>query len=148
MLQNKDLFKHYWAFYLLTVSIFLLIVYAYISYASIDRDQMMRTPINFLLLGVLPPTLFAFCSYQIFPHRLDGVDLKEFLLTNRWKIFLPGILYGIYFTVFKALQTFDKMIFIAGAVLVLSIIALSSRKYWVLEVFSVLLALFAIYIYI
>ncbi|MFY0689302.1 MAG: hypothetical protein JXQ90_19180 [Cyclobacteriaceae bacterium] len=127
---------------------FLIIVYAYFNSANPERYVVMKSPANFLLLGVLPPTLFAFCSYQIFPHRLDDVDLKEFLLKNRWKIFLPGLLYGIYFTAYKALQTFDKMILIASGVIVLAIIAVASRKYWVLEAFSILVALFAIYIYL
>jgi hypothetical protein len=149
-LQNENEYKHYWAYYLFTLSIFLLIVYAFVDNADIERYRRMYNPRNFLLIGVLPPTLFAFCSYQLFPHETKGVDLKEFFFINRWKIFLPGIVYAVHFTSLKALESsfLDPRLIASYIIISVGTLVLVIQKYWLLEVVSVLLFLFAISIFL
>jgi len=148
MLQERDSIKHYWAHYLLTFSVFLFIIYVYI--ANFDRDHYtgLTRPLPFLIFGVLPPALFTFLSFQMFPNKLKATDLKQFVMENRWKIFLPGIAFGLYFTLYMSRDELAPASYIAFTLLMLASLAIALKKYWLIEAMIISFFLFMMYVYI
>ena len=148
ILQNSKQYQHYWAFYMPTITVFLLIVYVYSQNWNPERYELMKRILNFLLLGVIPPTIFSFISYQLFPHA-GNVNLKTFLMESRRKVLAPMIIFFSFFTGYIFIINGWTMEVILGMFLLLLAIAVFFyRKYWVLEVFTVSLFVFTLWLYL
>ena len=149
MLQEKESFKHYWAHYILTFSIFLFIVFIYIYNAITDQFAGIEHWMPFLTHAVLPPAIFTFISYQMFPKKLNGVNLKQFVMDNRWKIFLPAFAFGVYYSFYMLhREGLSSTIYIAFIFLTLGISAIASKKSWLIETTIMFLFLFVAYLYV
>lgn len=139
IIQRRKEYKHYWPFYLFTVTVFLLIVFVYLANFDLVRyENQMDSYYGFLLFGVLPPTCFAFLSFQMFPHDQDK-DLKHFLFTNRKLILLPSSVYFTFFTTEIAIRNgFGIEIALAAGIVLMTIMTMFVRKYRFLEAYVVL----------
>lgn len=139
IIQNRSEYKHYWAFYLLTISVFLMIAYVYLSNFHPDRySDFMGNYRGFVLFGVLPPTCFAFISFQMFPPKKEK-DQKKFVFTNRVVILLPSAVYFSFFTAYRFFLTgFGIEIAFALGIIALTIATMFIKRYWFLETYIVL----------
>jgi uncharacterized membrane protein YhdT len=143
MIQDDPPKRQYWAFWLFTVTVFLLIIYVYaVNGMNMDRHyQLMDSPKSFLFYAVLPPALFTFIVYQMFPREFKDVDLKEYILHYRARVIIPLIIY-IAFNLFQ----FSNSLLDAGTVLGIIVISFSVsvvliKKKWLFETFTIIFAI-------
>lgn len=148
ILQNSESYGHYWAYYLFTFTVFLIIVHVYLQNWDRERYDMMNRSAAFLLLGVLPPTIFSFISYQLFPHKTD-VDLKVFLMESKMKILVPAFIFYSFFTAFMIFRYgWHTSNILAVVIQLFGFGVLFNKKYWVFEVYIVLLFVFTLWLYL
>lgn len=81
----------YWGYVMLTVNVFLLIVNIFWANKSPEHYEAVTNPLMFLLVVVVPPSLFTFMTYQMFPDEHSKTNLKEYLVAHRQKIFIPWV---------------------------------------------------------
>lgn len=86
----------YWAYPLLTINVFLLVVHVFWANSEGQHFDVIETPLDFLLRIVAPPALFTFMTYEMFPSRFKNTNQKTFLLQNRNKIFIPIAIYTAF----------------------------------------------------
>lgn len=69
----------YWEYIILTINVFLLIVNIFWANQSPKHYEAVTNPLMFLLVVVVPPSLFTFMTYQIFPQKHHDKNLKKIL---------------------------------------------------------------------
>lgn len=121
----------YWGYILLTVNVFLLIVNIFWANRLPEHYEAVTNPLMFLLVVVVPPSLFTFMTYQMFPDEYSKTNLKEYLIIHRKKIFIPWTT----FLVFQVCVLSDKIGPLEIGVFVLLIITVfivkSHRVIWI-----------------
>lgn len=106
MIRDRKTFQKYWAFTLLSLCFFLLIVFVYKMGFYSERFEDMNTNVNFLLLSILPPSLFATISYQLFPKSFKNVNLREYILENKYIIFVPFLIYALLISIYYSYKEY------------------------------------------
>jgi hypothetical protein len=86
----------YWQYIILTINVFLLIVNVYWANRYPEHYEDVTNPLMFLLVVVVPPSLFTFMTYQMFPNEHNSRNLKEYLVDHRKKIFIPWTAFMVY----------------------------------------------------
>lgn len=86
----------YWEYIILTINVFLLIVNVYWANRYPEHYEDVTNPLMFLLVVVVPPSLFTFMTYQMFPNEHNSKNLKEYLIEHRKKIFIPWTAFMVY----------------------------------------------------
>ena len=86
----------YWGYIILTINVFLLIVNVYWANRGAVHYEDVTNPLMFLLVVVVPPSLFTFMTYQMFPNEHNRKNLKEYLIEHRKKIFIPWTVFLVY----------------------------------------------------
>ena len=86
----------YWEYIILTINVFLLIVNVYWANIYPEHYEEVTNPLMFLLVVVIPPSLFTFMTYQMFPSEHNSKNLKEYLIEHRKKIFIPWTTFMVY----------------------------------------------------
>lgn len=94
-MANEKLSSIYWGYTLLTVNLFLLIVNVFWANQQPQHYEGVDTPLMFLLIVVIPPSLFTFMTYQMFPQIFIGTNIRDYLIEHRNKIFIPWAIYLI-----------------------------------------------------
>ncbi|WP_462252489.1 hypothetical protein [Ekhidna sp.] len=141
MIQDDKPKKGYWAFWVLTIAIFLLIIYVFMMNKIFNHYDKIVDASTFLFYAVFPPGLFTFIVYQIFPREFKNVDLREYLMTYINRVILPLNIY-IIFTLFQFAGSITDPGAIVGIVIILFATSVSVfKRYWLLEVYSVLFLL-------
>jgi len=96
--RDMGQYKMSWTHTLLSISLFLYIVQKYFAGQDFDQYDSVSMSGVFLIYLVLPPALWAFLIYLIFPKDNFEVDLDELLVRYRFEIFLI-VLYPVVLTV-------------------------------------------------
>jgi hypothetical protein len=118
----------YWEYIILTVNVFLLIVNVYWANRYPGHYDDVTNPLMFLLVIVVPPSLFTFMTYQMFPNEHSNRNLREYLVDHRKKIFIPWTLFMIYeISVLSELRMSPYTIG-AASILVITIFMIKSPK--------------------
>ncbi len=86
----------FWEYIILTINVFLLIVNVYWANRYPEHYEDVTSPLMFLLVVVVPPSLFTFMTYQMFPNEHNSINLKEYLIGHRKKIFIPWTAFMVY----------------------------------------------------
>lgn len=137
MLQDDPPKKHYWAFYVLTATIFLLIIYIFIMNKNTHHYSNIVDPLTFLYYGVFPPSLFTFITYQIFPKEFEGIDLKVYLMRYRSRVIVPLIIY-ITVNLIELTGGIDLGTVIGAFVTAFAASVVVFERYWLLEAFVII----------
>ena len=150
MIQERGHYSFYWAHLLLTVEIFLFIVYVYLMNYSENHYAGMNEPLAFLIYLVIPPSLFTFSSYQMFPKKISNTDFREYLYTNSRIIILPLLVFGVIFTSYMSRDSIglSTRAVIAYAILTAGGITLFLMNKRLMSVMIVLAFLFIFYLYL
>ena len=115
-----------------------------------DHTHKINDQLSFFYYSVLPPSLFTFSVYQIFPKEFKNVDLKEYLMRYRVRVFAPVVIYGIL-TQIEVLD-FDRNGVVSSLVgmlvPILCLIVIATKRYWILEAFSVIFFLSLMFLYL
>lgn len=131
-MANEKLHSVNWVYILLTINLFLLIVNVFWANRLPEHYEGVDSPLKFLLITVMPPSLFTFMTYQIFPAQFTGTNLKEYLIIHRNRIFIP---WAIYLTLQLLLLSELKLnpIILVSFVLLLStgFIIRSGKPIWI-----------------
>ena len=135
MLKGKKPVRHYWAYYLLTVDIFLHIIHYFFINFDFERYQAFTNPQSFLVHAVLPPVLFTFMTYQMFPSELKNIDLKEFLHSKIPNIFIPLLVFMIYNAIQLGTPELTSAFIIFYGLIGLLTLAILIRKKRIIESF-------------
>jgi hypothetical protein len=96
MFKNQGLNSYHWAYILLTINLFCLIIYMFWVNRQPQHYEHVSGPFMFLLHVVIPPSIFTFMTYQIFPDEFSGVIQKDYLIKYRKHIFIPWVIYLVY----------------------------------------------------
>ncbi len=135
----------YWEYIILTINVFLLIVNVYWANRYPQHYEDVTSPLMFLLVVVVPPSLFTFMTYQMFPNEHSSRNLKEYLVDHRKKIFIPWTVFMVY--EISVLSDVKMSPYTIGAVVLLIItvfIIKSPKMIWVhlyLIIHTVLIAI-------
>jgi hypothetical protein len=92
-LSNEKRASIYWAYVLLTVNLFLLIITVFWANKLPDHYEGVNSPLMFLFIVVIPPSIFTFMTYKMFPRHFVNTNLKEYLIIHRNRIFIPWAIY-------------------------------------------------------
>lgn len=150
MIQERGNYKLYWAHLILTIEIFLFIVYVYLMNFSEDHYSDMNEPLYFLIYLVVPPALFTFSSYQMFPKKITNTDYKDFLFKNSIIIILPLLAFGVIFTSYMSRNAdgLSLRAIIAYSILTIGLVTIFFKNQIILKIMIVVALLFIIYLYL
>ncbi|NQZ75405.1 MAG: hypothetical protein HRT61_04730 [Ekhidna sp.] len=141
MVQDDPPKKHYWAFWVFTIGIFLLIIYVFVMNKISNHYQFIVDPKTFLWYGVFPPALFTFIVYQLFPKEFKDVDLKLYLMKYRARIIIPLLVFILLTLLQFAGSVMDFGSILGMLIAAFGIIVIILNKNWLLEIFAVLFLL-------
>ncbi len=96
LIKYKGVISYHWAYILLTINIFCLIVYIFWVNRSAEHYEDIEGPLMFLIHVVVPPSIFTFMTFQMFPNEFSGMIQKNYLLKYRRNIFIPWVIYLVY----------------------------------------------------
>lgn len=96
MIKDKEVKSYHWAYILLTINIFCLIVYFFWVNREPEHYENIEGPFMFLLHVVIPPSIFTFMTFQMFPNEFSGMIQKDYLIKYRKNIFIPWVVYLVY----------------------------------------------------
>jgi hypothetical protein len=122
----------YWGYIILTINVFLLIVQVYWANRYPEHYEDVTNPLLFLLVVVVPPSVFTFMTYQMFPSKHSSSSLKEYILAHRKKIFIPWTAFMVY--EISVLSDLKMSPYTIGAFILLIItvfIIKSSKMIWI-----------------
>ncbi|MEP2026764.1 MAG: hypothetical protein ABJH98_05935 [Reichenbachiella sp.] len=118
----------YWEYIILTINVFLLIVNVYWANRFPEHYEAVTNPLMFLLVVVVPPSLFTFMTYQMFPNEHSNKNLKAYLIDHRKKIFIPWTAFMVYEIAVLSDVNMSPYIIGAASLLVITIFMIKSPK--------------------
>lgn len=107
LLTEKGKYKFYWAHFLATVTIFLVVIQRYFSGRDLAHYQSIQTSYEFLFYIVLTPAIFFLAVSQMFPKRIAGVDFRILVIEKR-AVFGGAFLIYLLANLFVDLQTVEN----------------------------------------
>lgn len=96
MIKDKEVKSYHWAYILLTINVFCLIVYIFWVNREPEHYENIVGPLMFLLHVVIPPSIFTFMTFQMFPVKFSQMVQKDYLIKYRKNIFIPWVIYLFY----------------------------------------------------
>lgn len=96
MIKAKGVKSYHWAYILLTINVFCLIVYIFWVNREPEHYENIAGPLMFLIHVVVPPSIFTFMTFQMFPNEFSEMIQKDYLIKYRRNIFIPWVVYLVY----------------------------------------------------
>lgn len=147
MIIDAGNYKFYWAHFLFSVNLLLIIIRRYMSLSELWHYEYITNTASFLFLIVLGPGLYFMSTYLTFPQKMSGVDFRQLLMERRGVIFTCGIfflLFSAYLNVNHMGWTFIAFVpHVVTSVVYIFLIALHSHR--LLEVVCTLNFLTGVY---
>jgi len=101
MISYHGKYEFYWAHFGATLVIFLAVVQTY--YAESATLHPPQNIIDFLFTFIFIPASLFIAAYQMFPQKMEGIKMLDFVISHRWKIVGPLI-------AFESLTVLDVII--------------------------------------
>lgn len=142
---QKDSFD--WVYILITINVFFLIIYLYWINRQPSHYANVAGPFMFFVNVVLPPAIFTFMTYQVFPGDFSQVKQENYLIKHRKLIFIPWAIYLIYNVAVLSDKLIHPTTISAFITLVIIGFIIKSTKIVWIKVFAIVHTLLMIYGY-
>lgn len=96
---NWSTIRPYWAHGAFTILVFILVVDRYYRFQSMEHFANVINTSTFILYIVLAPAVFYILTLLLFPSKMEGVDLKEFMMKRMRACLIAMTIYGIDITI-------------------------------------------------
>ena len=147
MFREEDSKTYHWAYLLLTLNVFFLIIYMFWVNRNPEHYAGINGPFDFFLTVVLPPSIFTFVTFQMFPSTFSGIVQKEYLLNNRRSIFIPWAFYLSYNVAVLSDNLLHPATFFTLLILVLTGLIFKFKRMLLVNIFLIIHSLMLLYVY-
>lgn len=148
MIKNGNIASYNWSYILLTVNIFILIVYLFWVNRVPEHYEKISGPIMFFIMIALPPSIFTFMTYQVFPRDFSNVDQEEYLLKYRKHIFIPWAIYLIYNVSVLSNNLLHPSTVFTFAIIILIGFIIKFPKFFLIKIFVIVHTVLMTYSYL
>lgn len=92
MLKERHSIKAYWAYNLMFVAFFLLVIRQYYTGFGASTFNLVDSPASFAIFVVLNPSLYVLFSHFLIPKDYENLDLRVYALEQKSMIYILLIL--------------------------------------------------------